>query len=115
MNSRHPLVTLGGIWLLLCLGLLLVMLCRPGREVAPVPTVTPTRPILVLPTRAATRTPTVGVTVTPRESVLAPTRTPLPPTPTFTPVPTATPTPDGTRVPTRAPVQKGEGASPWSS
>ena len=106
MNGRHPLVTLGVIWLLLTGSVLAFAWCAPlpGQSRQPAPTSVPT--VRVLPTTFVfvTMTPTAMPSVTPRESVLLPTRTPAPPTPTFTPLPTATPTPDrGTRVP----VQRG--------
>lgn len=80
----------------------------------PDPAPTPTRAVRLLPTSTAIPTRTPAPTVTPREALLAPTRTPVPmlvlpetSEPTRTPppmliLPDDTPTPAvGTRVPTQ--------------
>lgn len=103
MTPRHPLVTLGVIWLLLAGSVLAFALCAPlpGQD-RRLPEATPT--VRVLPTAFVFVTMTPAPSVTPRESVLAPTRTPAPPTPTFTPLPTRTPTTEPTP---RPPLQRG--------
>jgi hypothetical protein len=98
MSRRHPLAVIGLYWLGFVAILLGFALCVPLPPDSPRPIPTATLRVL-----AASPTPFVFVqppTVTPRESVLAPTRTPAPPTPTFTPIPTKTPD-QGTRVPTQ--------------
>lgn len=102
MRQRDPLVFLGMCWLGFVAVLALFAVCVPLPPESPRPI--PTATVRVLP---AIPTPFVFAappTVTPREMILAPTRAPLPPTLTFTPMPTRTTTPDAG---TRAPVQRG--------
>jgi len=94
----HPLAVLGLYWLGFVSLFVALAVCVPMPPDSPRPLPTATLRVLVV------ASPTVFVftspTVTPVESVLRPTRTPLPPTMTFTPIPTRTPTPGmGTRVP----------------
>jgi hypothetical protein len=95
--SRQPLlIPIVCVWLFALIvigGTCLIPL--PPEHPRPTPTA-----LIVLPTQTPFVFLTPDPTVTPRESVLAPTRTPGP-TITRTPLPTATPTP------ARTPVQRG--------
>ena len=96
----HPLTILGLYWVGFVAVLLVFAFCVPLPPDSPRPI--PTATLRVLPASSPTVFVFASPSITPIESVLAPTKTPAPPTLTFTPLPTRTPAPDqGTRVPTQ--------------
>ena len=100
MNRERQPVSLLAASLIVAAAIFLLADCLMRPTPNPVPSPATRLPVIVLPTVYIFVTSSPVPTVTPREMLLAPTKTV---TPTFTPIPTATPTPGSTRVP----VQRG--------
>lgn len=98
-QQRDPRITLA-LYALVAALIYAAAFCLMRPTPNPTPSPATRIPVTVLPTVYIFVTSSPVPTVTPREMLLAPTKTV---TPTFTPIPTATPTPGSTRVP----VQRG--------